>query len=77
MKIEEMENWEILEYLRSERNWFVISGYNREDIKDFFDISFKTNEEWNDFTDSLCSSWSNSLQSDTIQSLVENYKHDQ
>jgi len=77
MKIEEMDNWEILEYLRSERNWFVISGYNREDIKDFFDISFKTNEEWNDFTDSLCSRWSNSLQSDTIQSLVENYKHDQ
>jgi len=40
MEIEKMENWDILTYLREERNWMVQSHYQRNDIAENFNKTF-------------------------------------
>jgi hypothetical protein len=53
MEIELMEDWDILTYLRLNRNWMVQSHYSRRDIESIYEIKF-TDLEWEDFTDFAC-----------------------
>lgn len=52
--ISEMEDWEILTYLRENRKWMVQSHYDKADIVKIFNVKFKDDDEWNEFTEFAC-----------------------
>lgn len=56
LNIEEMRDWDILEYLRYSRNWMVQSHYSREDLESMYDIQF-TDDMWEDFVHHSCKSF--------------------
>jgi hypothetical protein len=62
-KIEDLKDWDILTYLRLQRNWMVLSHYSREDIERDFGHKFADDEEWADFTAFACN-------------IFDNVKHD-
>ena len=76
MNIEEMKDWDILVYLRENRNWMVQSHYDRDDIERLFDIKFNSDEDWLDFTVFACDSFDNCKEviMSTIVSCYEDYK---
>ena len=70
--IEKMTDWEILEYLRQDRQWMVLSSYTRNDYLTNFDISFETDEQWIEFTEEMCDKWSE-IQYDTVEVILESF----
>ncbi len=69
MEIKEMSNWEILTYLRLERNWMVQSHYSREDIEELYELKF-TDDEWSEFTEFACDSFEN-FSEGIMSSIIE------
>ena len=63
--IEEMSNWDILTYLRTERNWMVQTHYLRQQI----DCEF-TDAEWVDFTNFACDSF-DYVKKEIMDTIVE------
>jgi len=63
--IRKMKDWEILEYLRYERNWMVQSHYSREDIEKYFGHllrggrGFQNDDEWAEFCEFACDYFDN------------------
>ena len=72
MEIEKMENWDILTYLREERNWMVQSHYTREDIAEYFNKTF-TDDEWSEFCEFACDSF-DIVKEEIMVAIVEGFR---
>lgn len=71
MEIEKMENWDILTYLREERNWMVQSHYTRGDIAEEFNKTF-TDDEWCGFCEFACDCFDN-VKEEIMEAIIEEF----
>lgn len=71
MEIEKMNDWEILTYLREERNWMVQSHYSREDIAEYFNKTF-TDDEWCEFCEFACDCFDN-VKKEIMDTIVDEF----
>jgi len=64
-----MKDWDILMYLRIERNWMVQSHYCRSDIEEMYEITF-TDDKWEEFTNFACDLFDN-VKKEMMDDIVE------
>lgn len=76
MNIENAANYEIIEFLRTKRELIVFTSYDRKQIEKYYDLTFNTDEDWEEFLDYLDSSWAGSFDGMMFNSMIENYKED-
>jgi len=72
-EIEDLKDWDILKYLRLQRNWMVQSHYSREDIERDFSHKFADDVEWADFTDFACNSFDNAKY-DLMNTMIREFE---
>ena len=70
--IETMEDWDILMYLRTEREWMVQSHYAKEDIEHLMRRDFKDAQEWKEFTYHACNEFDRIKESAMIH-IINSY----
>ena len=69
--IEKMRDWDILDYLRYDRNWMVQSHYSREDIEGMYGITF-TDNLWYHFCKFSCKCFDYIKESD-MNAIIDNW----
>lgn len=70
--INEMKDWEILQYLRHNRKWMVQSHYSKEDIENFMGKTMDE-KEWLNFTTFACDSFDYSKEA-LMETIISNYR---
>jgi hypothetical protein len=69
--IDKMTDWEILTYLRQNREWMVQSHYSKHDIENMYGITFDSEEDWIEFTNRACESF-DYVKHDLMSVIVDN-----
>ncbi len=72
MNIEEMKDWDILTYLRINRNWMVQSHYSREDIESMYGLTL-SDDDWCSFTEHACDAF-DYVKEDVMDLIVETFE---